>query len=710
MSNCILLVEDNDEFRGAIQSYLELEGFTIYPATQGKEALHILEGHAVDCILADIMMPVMDGYELYRRVQENPQWAWIPFVFLTAKGTAEDIRQGKELGADDYLVKTAEPEDIIATIRGKIKRSQAQKQHIPPETIAEYRTHLAPGDLIRQRYQIIQILGEGATSHVYLAQDTTLPERTVALKRLRFTPQMNDTEQKQNRHLFEQEVRLLSQFREPCFPQLYDFFEEGEFYYLVMEYIAGETLLQKIDRATDFFPEEQVIEWGIKCCQALSILHTQNIIFRDMKPGNIMITPQNQLVLIDFGVARLFKYVQRDTIFACTVAYAAPEQLRGYSDARSDIFGLGATLYHAATRTTRTEETFPRPRTLNPNISPALEYVITKALEFDPDDRYQSATEFQHALEQVRAPHVVPEESSPPEVTAAPPPPIEPTPQHPFQTSPPLIKTPSKPHKIPTSHRILLSLLGVVVLVGFSWMIFQPSEHEDVTLQQVPVESTPAGMVRVPGGVFWMGNPEGFPAERPQIRVELNPFYLDQYEVTNAEYQRFVDSTGYDPPPHWIGGRFPPGSGHLPVTFVSQPDAQAYAAWVDKRLPTSAEWERAARGLDGRLFPWGNTFDAKKSNLQGAEDGYTALAPVGSLPTDKSPHGVFDLAGNVSEWCQDNVPNKDPLVIVRGGHWQAPADIARCTYKQTVPKTERRATLGFRCAMDVQKTYSASRD
>jgi len=177
-------------------------------------------------------------------------------------------------------------------------------------------------------------------------------------------------------------------------------------------------------------------------------------------------------------------------------------------------------------------------------------------------------------------------------------------------------------------------------------------------------------MVFVPVGEFVMGRqaPEpqgGSPTRRmerddsPPRQVDVDAFWIDRTEVTNAEYKRFLDATGHRPPTGraWTGRDHSPGLGQHPVAGVSWEDAVAYANWVGKRLPTEAEWEKAARGTDGRKHPWGNepvnADGVWRCNVWGTADGFEWTAPVGSLPSGASPYGCLDMAGNVREWCGD---------------------------------------------------------
>jgi len=161
--------------------------------------------------------------------------------------------------------------------------------------------------------------------------------------------------------------------------------------------------------------------------------------------------------------------------------------------------------------------------------------------------------------------------------------------------------------------------------------------------QEVTIDNVP--MRYVPAGTFPMGTRNMTADEFPVHTVSMRGFLMDTYEVTNVEYQRFVTATGHRAPPHWIGGRYPAGQGNLPVVKVSWSDATAYAAWRGERLPTGEEWEYAARGSDGRTFPWGNYMEPGRANY-----GLNPVEPVGQHPRGASPFGLQDMAGNVWEW------------------------------------------------------------
>ncbi len=187
-------------------------------------------------------------------------------------------------------------------------------------------------------------------------------------------------------------------------------------------------------------------------------------------------------------------------------------------------------------------------------------------------------------------------------------------------------------------------------------------------------------LVPIPEGEAVFGSPEGegYDDERPQFRASLPEYYMGAYEVTNAQWKRFADETGYGVP--WPNGRIPLDCEDYPVADLNWGDAAAYCEWAGLRLPSELEWEKAARGTDGRDYPWGYVWDPTLCR-NGVDDG---SAPVGSYPDGRSPYGLFDMAGNVWEWCADwydagaygyyargdlSAPPRGEYRVLRGGAW-----------------------------------------
>jgi formylglycine-generating enzyme required for sulfatase activity len=253
-------------------------------------------------------------------------------------------------------------------------------------------------------------------------------------------------------------------------------------------------------------------------------------------------------------------------------------------------------------------------------------------------------------------------------------------------------------------------------------------------------------MVQVPAGDFFMGSSDSDASavgdEKPMHSVYLDEFWIDKFEVTNEQFARFLNEEGNreEDGVTWVnvegedsnlvyeGGQYRPRSGYEdhPVTYVSWYGAQSYCQWAGKRLPTEAEWEKAARATDGRTYPWGNDFDCHKGNFDDEQeiddyvvsggpdcDGYVQTAPVGSFLAGASPYGCMDMAGNAWEWVADQYqgdyyqaapgrnprgPNQGASRVVRGGSWTLPQGLARCAGRFEFIPWVRRDDLGFRCA------------
>jgi formylglycine-generating enzyme required for sulfatase activity len=262
-------------------------------------------------------------------------------------------------------------------------------------------------------------------------------------------------------------------------------------------------------------------------------------------------------------------------------------------------------------------------------------------------------------------------------------------------------------------------LMSVVVFsanhhVSFAQDAIQPAPTTAPPAAEVkPADTTevPEGMVLVTAGPFTMGSNSGEGLitndATPQQMVTLPAFYIDKTEVTNAEYKKFCDATGNPVPPHWKDGTYAEGQAQMPVRWVNWWEAQAYAAWKGKRLPTEAEWEKAARGTDGRVYPWGN--QRAPENIVWDQKG---PQPVGSRPGGASPYGALDMAGNVFEWVNDwydAYPNSNAKVpqfgttykVIRGGAFDGAAHETKTYHRSVTRPSSRSEWIGFRCAQSV---------
>ena len=222
----------------------------------------------------------------------------------------------------------------------------------------------------------------------------------------------------------------------------------------------------------------------------------------------------------------------------------------------------------------------------------------------------------------------------------------------------------------------------------------------------------PQDMARVPAGTFLMGT-DGNSFSAPERTIWLDEYLIDKTPVTNVQYLTFCRATGHPPPPHWHAGRPPAGLDEHPVINVTINEARAYATWAGKALPTEAQWEKAARGTDGRDYPWGDDYEDGYSNTRLAGIGYTV--PVGTYPQAASPYGVLGMCGNVWEWVEGRwdptwratMPDRNPngatdtgLLVLRGGTWSTLPTLARTFSRSQSLRGGRWGYCGFRCVMD----------
>jgi formylglycine-generating enzyme required for sulfatase activity len=244
-------------------------------------------------------------------------------------------------------------------------------------------------------------------------------------------------------------------------------------------------------------------------------------------------------------------------------------------------------------------------------------------------------------------------------------------------------------------------------------------------LAEDPSSKAPAGMALVPAGDFSMGRhrataddekgmrPLALRDDRPVHTVHVDAFYVDIDEVSHADYSRFVEATGHKPPYHWLDGKMPADKSDLPVYNVDWDDASAYCAWAGKRLPTEAEWEKAARGgLEGLDYPWGDDKPADALALFNTAEG---PGPVGKRKPNA--YGLRDMAGGVAEWCGDwfertyyeSSPARNPkgpetgmYKVIRGGSWSSGPRRITVFFRNWVRPNQKTPNLGFRCAQAAQ--------
>jgi serine/threonine-protein kinase len=278
-------------------------------------------------------------------------------------------------------------------------------------------TPLKAGSILRDRYRIRRIIGQGGMGCIYLAEDIRLEGRLCALKEVQHDSTMPDDMLQQAREQFLREATVLARLDHPNLPKVSDFFSEGERDYLVMDYVPGKdlrALMTEAQQKNTFLPERDVLSWAVQLADTLMFMHSQNppILHRDIKPSNLKLTPSGLVKLVDFGLVKILASTEMTiTILQGrgTALYTPIEQYggdSGHTDARSDIYAFGATLYHLVTNHPPVEarerflhpDNLIAPRQYNPDLTGRTERAILWAMSLHPDDRPQDVETFRQAL------------------------------------------------------------------------------------------------------------------------------------------------------------------------------------------------------------------------------------------------------------------------------------------------------------------------
>ena len=541
-----------------------------------------------------------------------------------------------------------------------------RQQMLPPRLIAV-------GTRIGDRYAIDGVLGEGGMGVVYRATDTQRG-RTVAIKALHGSL-MGDAE---IRRRFTREAQVMLGWNHRHVARVHELIEHPDLLAFVMEHVEGPTLEEHAQRWNGKLPYDEIRLIFTDVLDAMQEAHAAGIVHRDLKPHNILLRLDRDGLapkIVDFGIAKILEgttYTMTGALLG-TCRYMSPEQAQApqHVDHRTDIYSLGVTLYRCLTGRCPFEG--------HSHFAVMMAHV-TQAPE--PPSVYRP--HMPAALEQI--------------VLAA------------------LAKDPAdRPQSCAEFRAALDGALG------------------DVTQVRIEPEADPPPLVLgddgsemrlVAGGAFQLG------AQRRTVMIDR--FYLARFPVTNRQFQAFVDATGYRPDDaeayrflhHFRNGSCPPELADHPVVFVSWTDARAYCRWAARRLPSEAEWEKAARGPDGNKYPWGRdeptpelaNFGQARAKNYPITPGEGGTAPVDAFPRGASPYGIEGMAGNVFEWCEDvddpgfylHGPDRNPRntiqpgtapCVIRGGSWRYDASSLRTYARASFAPTFRLDTVGFRVAM-----------
>ncbi len=532
--------------------------------------------------------------------------------------------------------------------------------------------HLAKNHILRDKYEIRHLLGQGGMGAVYLARDLDFDDYWVAVKE-NFMQTGPIVDRAASQRQFRQEANILRQLKHTNLPQVTAQFVVGDRQYMVMDFIEGQNLQEKIKSQSRPLPEIEALEIIIQICEALIYLHRQKppVIHRDIKPQNIKVTPAGKAVLVDFGLVKVggaSHLTQQGASGFVTPGFSPPEQYSGRTTPPSDIYALGATLYTilagrrppSSTSILSGMALYMPPRVLNPTISEWVSRAISHAMKLSVPERPKSIAIWQAQLQAILQ-------------------------SLSGQTTP------------------TISSSDQTQLATQQTQVAHPFLREAQTQPQIiePLANTRIWkkdgkeMIRIPTGDFLYGGQFSYGYKETR---NLPQYWIDKTPVTNTEYARFVKETGYQAPNYWHQSILLQETANHPVTYVSWLDAQAYTKWANKRLPSEMEWEKAAGGTEGRDYPWGNQPPTLK--LANFAEKVGTTTPVGFFsPQGDSPYGLFDCAGNVREWCQDWYDDEQKTKVLRGGSWDSVERFLLINYRHFNYPHYRYDDIGFRCVV-----------
>jgi len=624
------------------------------------------------------------------------------------------------------------------------------------------------GQVLLKRYRVESYVDSGSMGSVFRVWDL---QRNAPLAMKVLHTEMADDPATFRR--FQREANALKKLAHPNIVPFYGLYQTDDATFLLEAFIDGSTLKKVLQNTGGLFSTSQALAYLQPICAALGFAHANGVVHCDVKPGNVMVSTTGAVYLTDFGIARHADSSTTTLAGAGSPAYMPPEQIRGEElSPAADVYALGVMLFEFLTgerpflgseaqaeragpttaervRYAHLNLPAPDPRSLNPQISPALAQVILRALEKDPLRRYPNAPVFYEA---VQAATGLPAEAilHSPLQTVAPPQPKGPV---------------AGSGSAGQGRKTLIGLLGAAALVGVlgfallglsrnnggppeqsvqgtASVIFQPvgvaantwaasitdppassavtvpPAAASLALTNSPglqITSTPTAAIEDPRtppactavGEIWASPIDGMrlvcvPAgeffHNPENNaIHLEAFWADQTEVTNAMYAGCVQAGECSPPragqsnePIDYYGQS--GGGSFPVTRLSWGQASQYCAWAGRRLLTDLEWQKTARGTDQRIYPWGDAFvDCQHANISGCANSYNV---VGSYPNGASPLGALDMIGNVYEWVDAACAQGQ---VAMGGSWYDSPEKAVVYEAACRTADSQSSKLGFRC-------------
>lgn len=622
-------------------------------------------------------------------------------------------------------------------------------QHPPPPP--EDGTLFRRGQVVNNRYTVLDLIGRGGMGRIYKVHDNMLGE-DLALKTL--LPQFISDKTVKDRFL--NEARITRKLAHPNIVRVHDIDAAGPGIFISMEYVQGESVRAILEHlpSGERMPVRQALHIIEQLCLALEYAHAHTI-HRDIKPENIMITQENRVKLMDFGISKLMdnRFATSASVVMGTPYYMSPEQLRNSRDvdARADLYSMGVVLYELLTGDMPTGVPKPASQMLK-DVPPALDVIIARCVDPDRNKRFNSAAELRGALRPII--ELLDAGRDP-------------------------AKTLSKKHVVRRSPKItrrqVVAFLGMTLVAAATvtgwlaveqWVLPEPVpdtgplhaltgpeaerfeqlgemiralrekaedlretvQHRELLLaaetlaDRAATEARAANVVAIQTAesaaqyfMAGMDAPEDMvfvPAGNVTldgVTIHVPGFHIDVTETTIGQFREFCRQVEG-------GWRFPEELRDIaeiypeyPVSFVAFYDAQAYAAWKDKDLPTRAQWTRAACGdiSSPSMYPWGNDWAPGAANIHSPHS-----MPVGSHARDQTWSGCHDMAGNVREWTRtmpspaapDTVPSFGDALLVCGGGFTGPKPLGAA---EAVPFETRAGDLGFRCVREIPVTPEA---
>lgn len=620
---------------------------------------------------------------------------------------------------------------------------------------------LAIGTTLLEKYTVLKLIGQGGMARVYQARHIDLGI-LVAVKVLKtaFTQDPSLLER------FKREAQTAASLDHPNSVRVFDYGVQGTACYLVMEYLEGESLRQRL-KARRRMSLDEALTFLEQVCPALSYVHRKGVIHRDLKPDNIFFAQQDgkEIVkILDFGIAKpgtIAETLTNPDLICGTPHYMSPEQCVGDRiTVSSDLYSLGVIVYEmlAGERPFEADATLtvmyahvnlptPELHQRYPEIPHSVSNQVARLMSKKAADRFSSADEFLQAIrsaiqnreQKFTQPYLSSAEKLETipalELKTIPPSASQTLRVQPVEVAPELVTARQQPGIVSAvAYGLATVVLGVGV-VWVAWFGFQPvtpvtSQPPAVSQPARPEQKQPPPdrFVLIPGGKVTIGrnadecrdNPDCQISqdETPAHQVELASFFLSRYEVTNQEYLEFVQATQTAPPPVWKGSSFSSGQADWPVTDITWEQATAYCVWrtgrdsLPYRLPTEEEWEYAARGTDNRVFPWGNQWKADFANINKL---IKTPIQVTTQKADISPFGIVGMAGNISEWTASDFsvypgsafvpkPSDQSCKVLRGGSFDVTPTGSRTSFRAWNLLTFHSSNLGFRLAASANET------